>query len=945
MNTQTPMMQQYLEIKARYPDALLLYRMGDFYELFMEDAVIASKVLEIALTSRDKQAENPIPMCGVPYHAAENYLSRLIDAGYKVAVCDQVEDPRKAKGLVRREVTRVITPGLVLDSRNLEADRPNYLAAVVSRADGRFHGLSYLDISTADFRAVEVDTEEILLEELLRISPRELLLEDGAQPLWLNRVLQALPLLRITRLDGVEFDERRARERLLRQLKVHSLDGFGIEGMPLGIQAAGAILAYLEANLLGTCEHIRKLVPYRRADYMVLDESTVRNLEIFQSNTSQGKKGSLLGVLDRTKTPMGARKLQNWLRYPLLDLRRIQARQQATAELVEQVSLRSQILQELDRMGDVERLNGRNSAGISTPRDTVALKRSLQILPRIGELLLQWHSRPHLCLHGSSLALSHENSGSVGNGSPPAGSTGAAGAEPTSREDRLLCDLAIHWDPLSDLADWIEKTLVDPPPAVAASGGIIRPGVHPELDHYVSISRNAKSWMAEYEAVERQRTGIGSLKVRYNKIFGYYIEVSKANLASVPDNYHRKQTLVNAERYITEELKKFETEILEADEKRLELEDRIFDELRRSIAAQSPRISAMAERVATLDCLATLADVASRSNYCRPRLDHGDELFIREGRHPVIEHFIQDGSFVPNDLTMDDKSQQVLIITGPNMSGKSTILRQTALLVLMAQIGSFVPASEARIGVVDRIFTRIGASDDLVRGRSTFMVEMQETANILHQATSRSLVILDEIGRGTSTFDGLSIAWAVAECLHDFENRGIKTLFATHYHELTELGHTRSRVKNYNVAVKEWQGEILFFHKLIPGAANRSYGIQVAQLAGMPEKVTRRARVILGRLERGESSPVRGVVAAPRRNRSHGDSVPEVGLQLHMFSSSLEWLREEIQSLDPNRLTPMAALQKLFEIKERMNASGPAFRAHPADPEPPGGIPATGVEP
>ncbi len=946
MNTRTPMMQQYLEMKARHPDALLLYRMGDFYELFMEDAVLASKVLEIALTSRDKQAENPVPMCGVPYHAAENYISRLIEAGHKVAVCDQVEDPKKAKGLVRREITRVITPGLLLESRNLDAAQPNYLAAVASHAKGKSYGLSYLDVSTGDFRAVEVETEETLLEELLRISPKELLLDQSSRPSWLDRALQILPM-RITRLDSADFDERRGYERLLRRLKVHSLDGFGMEAMRWAIRAAGAVLAYLEANLLGACEHIGRLIPYRRADYMVLDESTVRNLEIFQSSNSPGNKTSLLGVLDRTRTPMGARKLHHWLRYPLLDLPRIRARQQAVAELVEQTSLRGQILAELDRMGDMERLNGRNSAGMSSPRDLVALKRCLQVLPAIGELLSRRHSLPHLCRHSSAPGIEGQTGAAEGTppGRSPRPDLETPGEESSPSDGRILCELALHWDPLQDVADRIEEILTDPPPASMASGGIIRPGVDAQLDHLVRISRDAKSWMAEYEALERQRTGISSLKVRYNKVFGYYLEVSRSNLAAVPDNYVRKQTLVNAERFVTEELKKFETEILEADEKRQEIEERLFGELCRAVASQSSRINAMAERTARLDCLATLADLASKGNYCCPQLDHGDRIFIREGRHPVIEHCIPDGTFVPNDLVLDHEERQVLIITGPNMSGKSTILRQAALIVLMAQIGSFVPAAEARIGIVDRIFTRIGASDDLARGRSTFMVEMQETANILHQATSRSLVILDEIGRGTSTFDGLSIAWAVAECLHDFENTGIKTLFATHYHELTELSRTRARVKNYNVAVKEWQGEILFFHKLLPGAANRSYGIQVAQLAGMPGGVTRRAKEILTQLERGETSLMRERPAAAKGGASRRNAPTPVGRQLHMFDSSLEWLREQILSLDPDHLTPMAALQKLVEMRERIvSLTGSRFRPRQSALDADGVITSTGAK-
>ncbi|MCE5245154.1 MAG: DNA mismatch repair protein MutS [Syntrophobacteraceae bacterium] len=875
MDKPTPMMQQYLEVKEQYPDALLLYRMGDFYELFMEDALAASKILEIALTSRDKQAENPIPMCGVPYHAAEGYIAKLVAAGIKVAVCDQMEDPRKAKGLVRREVTRVITPGLILDTQNLTAKQPNYLAAVSHSPRTNAFGLAYLDISTADFRVVELESQDVLLEELLRVSPKEILIpEDGEDP-WVAQMQNIRPFT-LTPLPWDSFDRKRSEERLLELFHTHSLAGYGVDGMDHGIRAAGAILAYMQANLLGSCSHIKRLLPYSRSEYMTIDDATVRNLDIFLSSSFQGRRGSLLDILDRTGTAMGGRRLRHWLRYPLLDLERILSRQEAVAELAADASLRSEIIEGLGTVGDIERLNGRNCAGASNPRDLVALKKSLQALP------------------GLRVSLSPCTS-------------------------RVLSELCGSWDDLADVTADIEAVLVDPAPLNTSSGGIIREGVHPDLDRYIHLSRDARSWMADYETRERQNTGISSLKVRYNKVFGYYIEVSKSNLGSVPPEYFRKQTLVNAERFITEELKTFETQVLEADEKRLELEQQIFAGLQRTVAAESSRIQAMAEKIADLDCFAALAETASRNDYCRPEMDAGDSLHISSGRHPVIEHFLKDGGFVPNDLDMDMESQQVLVITGPNMAGKSTILRQAALIVLMAQIGSFVPASEARIGVVDRIFTRVGASDDLARGRSTFMVEMQETANILHQATARSLIVLDEIGRGTSTFDGLSIAWAVAEFLHDFKGVGIKTLFATHYHELTELSRTRERVKNFNVAIKEWQNDIIFFHKLVPGGTNRSYGIQVAQLAGLPERVTDRAREILSQLESGSSTPAIRPEPASRRSRTIRDR--DAGVQLTLFRPSLEWLRDQILALDLDRITPLAALQTFYALKEKFNGT------------------------
>jgi DNA mismatch repair protein MutS len=878
MNKTTPMMKQYLDVKAQFPDTLLLFRMGDFYEIFMEDAETAASVLEIALTSRDRNAENPIPMCGVPYHAAENYISRLISAGYKVAICDQVEDPKKAKGLVKREVTRVITPGLVMESQNLADKQPNYLAAVASR-NGR-HGLAFLDVSTGEFKAVEAESEEALLDELLRVRPRELLLPDGEEPPWRDRLFQWLEVT-LTPLEIEHFDGRRARERLTRHFQVHSLESFGVDGMDTAVRAAGAILAYAHANRLESAGHVHRLLPYHRSDYMVLDEATVRNLDIFYSAAFQGRRGTLWSVLDRTVTAMGGRKLQHWLRYPLLDLGRIQMRQECVAELVEKPAEREDLRARLDSVLDVERLIGRVGVGSANARDLVALGKSLQALPGIGAMLGRLSSR-------------------------------------------RFRDLVSAWDDLADTAERIVRTLVDDPPLALGSGVTVREGVDPELDETLRLSRDAKGWMAEYEAQERKATGINNLKVRYNKVFGYFIEVSKSNLGAVPDRYIRKQTLVNAERFFTEELKEFETKVLEADEKRHELESRIFAELREYVSGEGLRVQSMADSVAETDALASLAELAARSDYCRPTLDHGQRIRIREGRHPVIESFLSAGDFVANDLDLDDRERQVLIVTGPNMAGKSTILRQAALIVLLAQIGGFVPAAEAHVGIVDRIFTRVGASDDLVRGRSTFMVEMQEAANILHQATSKSLVILDEIGRGTSTFDGMSIAWAVAEHLHNYQGKGVKTLFATHYHELTELARELPRVKNYSVAVKEWAKEIIFFHKMVEGASNRSYGIQVARLAGLPSSVLDRAEAILKLLEAGSHGLVpearttdqRPFQAPSKKRRKSGEK--RAGLQLPVFEPSLEWLREQILSLDLDRLTPIKALQTLYVLQERL---------------------------
>jgi DNA mismatch repair protein MutS len=884
MNDLTPMMRQYLEIKSKYPESLLLYRMGDFYEMFMEDALTASRVLDIALTSRDRQAQNPVPMCGVPYHAAESYIAKLVSAGYKIAICDQVEDPRKAKGLVRREVTRVLTPGLIVDNQNLTSNQPNYLAAVYESGRGKPIGLAFLDISTAEFRVTELDSEESLLEELFRISPKEILLpargdSASAQPgssgtlaEW-TKLVQSRIDTAFTHVEEVHFDRRRAQERLTSHFRVHSLEGFGIGEMDAAIQAAGAVMAYVHENLFGACEHIETVIPFSRSEFMVLDEATVRNLEIFYSASFQGRKGSLIDVVDRTRTAMGGRRLQQWLRYPLLDLDEIDRRQSAIAELVASGDLRTAVLDLLEGINDVERLNARNSTGVSSPRDLIGLKKSLQTLPRLGQTVAACQSA-------------------------------------------LLSSTASEWDNLDDLADHLQAALCDPPPATLSNGGAINSGFHPELDRYIRLSRDAKGWMAEYEALQRRETGIPSLKVRFNKVFGYYIEISRSNLSSVPDNYFRKQTLVNAERFITEELKEFEVQVLEADEKRLELEEQLFAELRQAVSRESGRIQKMAETIANLDCLSSLAEVASKYDYCRPDVDSSDSVHIRNGRHPVIERFLPEGGFVPNDLDLDQENQQVIIVTGPNMAGKSTILRQAALIVLLAQIGSFVPASEARIGIVDRIFTRVGASDDLARGRSTFMVEMQETANILHQATPQSLIILDEIGRGTSTFDGMSIAWAVAEFLHDLQGKGVKTLFATHYHELTELARNRSRVKNFNVAIREWRQEILFFHKLTPGSSSKSYGIQVARLAGLPHEITDRAREILAQLEGGTSSTDGPSVKAKGYVSSNQEVEP--GVQLPLFGKAPDWVKSKIMELDPDAMTPLSALQTLHSLREEI---------------------------
>jgi DNA mismatch repair protein MutS len=862
MSKVTPMIEQYLRVKEQHRDAILFYRMGDFYEMFFEDAVVAARELEITLTSRDKQAEDPVPMCGVPHHAADTYIVRLLDKGYRVAVCDQVEDPRAAKGLVRREVVRVVTPGTTLGS--LDGKSPSYLAATCR--DGDAWGLAFLDLSTGDFRMTQMDGMPRLLEELGRVEARELLVEqdqDRTENWWRQRVSAAT----VQMMTGDSFGLGKAERRLLDQFQVVSLEGLGVRDMPLAVRAAGAILDYVQQTQFQKAEHIRRLLPYRRSDYMIVDEVTARHLEILRSSYGGSRKGTLLDLLDLTVTAMGARLLRHWVLYPLLEPEGINRRQDAIACLREHEAIRAQVRHELEKVYDLERLTGRVAMGSANPRDLGALRRSLESLPRLKHLL------GHL-------------------------------------EDNVISQLGDRLDPLGDVARILQEALVDNPPLTLIEGGVFRSGYSDELDQLLTLSRDAKKWIARLEAAERQKTGIASLKVGYNRVFGYYLEVSKANLGLVPDRYVRRQTLVNAERYITEELRDYETQVVTAEERRIRLEEDLFRQLRLEVAEQGHRIQASAAVVAELDVLGTLAEVANRRNYCRPVVDDGPNVSIEEGRHPTVEASLPRGTYVPNDIQLDNESRQVIIITGPNMSGKSTILRQVALIVLMAQMGMPVPATSARIGIVDRIFTRVGASDELTRGRSTFMVEMQETAHILHQATPRSLVILDEIGRGTSTFDGLSIARAVAEYLHDWQGVGMKTVFATHYHELTDLAGTRPRVKNMNVAVKEWGEQVIFLHRLLEGGTNRSYGIHVARLAGLPEWVVERAREILQELERGNTD----AEGLPRLARSVRRPKSE-SYQLGLFHARDRQLSQRLEELDLERLTPLQALNELAKLK------------------------------
>jgi DNA mismatch repair protein MutS len=828
----TPMLRQYLDLKARYADALLLFQMGDFFELFFEDAEQAARTLNIALTSRSRAGEDRIPMAGFPIHAADAYMNRLLEAGFKVVVCEQVEDPAQAKGLVRREVTRIITRGTLADPAALEARSENYLAAVAF--DKGTWGLAYLSLSTGEFCLTTGVGADSLGDELWRLKPAELIVPEEAGGPMLGAALQLFPEPPAVRtLQAFAFDRRTARRELGHALGTLFLDGFGVGDDHLGVAAAGAILRYLKDSQNVLLAHLDRITPYSRDDYLGMDEATLRHLEIFENWRTGGRAGSLLEVLDATITPMGARQLGRWLRFPLKDLGKIEARLDAVHFFKDNSLLRQRWRQSLKGLGDLERLTARLGLGQASPREVAALRHVLVRLPTLREML--------------------------------------TGALPV-----LAAQTAGELEDLSDLHDLIDRALVDDPPPTLAAGGLIREGYYPELDELIILARDGKNYIARLEEAERRRTGIASLKVRYNKVFGYYIEISKANLHLAPQDYIRKQTLVNAERFITADLKEYEARVLGAEEARLKRETELFQELRQRLGEQAPRLKKVALALARLDAWAALAEVAALSQYCRPRVVEEPRLTIVQGRHPVIERFLPAGSFVPNDVYLDEASQ-VLIVTGPNMSGKSTILRQVALTVLLAQIGSFVPAQEAVVGLTDRIFSRVGAVDDIGRGQSTFLVEMHETARILHQATPKSLVILDEIGRGTSTFDGLSLAWAVAEHLHDLDGAGVKTLFATHYQELTELARLKPRVKNVQVLVTEADGTIVFLHQLAPGAASKSYGIQVARLAGVPQEVIDRAAEVLENLETGSLDPM-GLPKLARHRRRTGREIAQLGL-------------------------------------------------------------------
>ncbi len=873
----TPMMEQYMRFKEEHADAILLFRMGDFYETFYEDAKEASQLLGLTLTARNNGRAEDIPLAGIPYHALDTYLARLIKAGRKVAICEQMEPPQKGKQIVRREVVQVVSPGTVLTDNLLDQKRNNYLVGLYVE-EGRV-GLATTDLSTGAFRALERDEDE-LWETLERIGPAEILTPESWAEAHEAACRERLPGVLVTRQEDWYFGYTYAYDALLEHFRVSSLKGFGCEDLKAGICAAGGVLCYLRQNQKGAISHITRLAREHTGSYMTLDLVTQRNLELVTSLQEGRREGTLTSALDCTCSALGARCLRVWLAQPLLDIARIEARLDAVEELVRSPSQREAVRSVLRGVGDLERLMSRICCGRATPRDLVGLKLSLEAVPPLREALGE--------VSADLLARAREK------GMPD----------------------------LSELADLIDRTIEDEPPVVLSEGGIIRPGYHAELDELRDVASGGRSWVADLQTQERERTGITSLKVGYNRAFGYYIEVTRANLDKAPEDYIRKQTLVNAERFITPELKEWEAKILGADERAKELEKELFHRLREEVAGWVEPVQRTAQTVGVVDVLATLAEVAASSDYVRPAVDESTVIEIREGRHPVVERLLPSGKFVPNDVFLDGDEEQILIITGPNMAGKSTVLRQVGLIALLAQVGSFVPVRSARVGVVDRIFTRVGASDNLARGESTFLVEMNEAANILNNATPKSLVLLDEIGRGTSTFDGLSIAWAMTEYLHNSSGIRPRTLFATHYHELTELEELLPRVKNYSVAVRKTGDTVVFLHRLVPGGCDHSYGIEVAQLAGMPPELIARAKEVLGRLEQNDLTLTQSAARLSRKRKGLSDDE-----QINLFASQQapeppeHPVLDELRGVDVERTTPLEALAKLDALKRQVESS------------------------
>ena len=863
---QTPLMAQFFKIKEANPDTILLFRVGDFFETFDEDAKTASKILGITLTKRSNGAAGEVPLAGFPHHAIDTYLPKLIRAGFRVAVCEQMENPKFAKGIVKREVVEVVTPGVTLSDKLLDHKKNNYLLAFYIKNE--IAGISFADISTGEFYAYEV-IESDLPQQIESINPSEVLIQKKDKDYLIPLINKISSSVCVTKIDDWIFNYEYANELLLMQFKTVNLKGFGVDHLNEGIIAGGVILSYLQETQKSNLAHLNSISLYSYSDYMILDASTRRNLEITFTMQDGGREGSLVSILDKTNTAMGGRLMKKWVSRPLRDKESIEKRQDSVEELLKEKSVREKLITELKEIGDLERIIARISTGRANPREVVALKSSLKKIPSIIELLKK--------LKVQTLSSIKEN-----------------------------------LNPLEELVNKIQSSIIDFPPASINDGGIIRSGHSEELDELRDIEFHGKDWIAKLQKTEREKTGIPSLKVNYNRVFGYYIEISNVHKNKIPESYVRKQTLVNSERYITPELKEYEDKILTAEEKIFELESQLFNEVRLMAASEVSAIQQNAKNIAMLDCFISFAVCAETYKYIKPKISDDTRLNIIKGRHPVVEQILPPGDkFTPNDCAMDNDNCQIVILTGPNMAGKSVFLRQAGLIVLMAQMGSFIPAESAEIGIVDRVFTRVGASDNIAAGESTFLVEMQEAANILNNATPKSLILLDEIGRGTSTFDGISIAWAITEYIHENEDVAAKTIFATHYHELNEMAEIYPRIKNYKVEVREYDDKVIFLHKVNPGRADHSYGIQVGQMAGLPKFVTNRAKEVLTNLESKELTPYE-VKKEKLKNLNKIDN------QMNMFEFKDDKLRDELRDLEIDKITPVEALNKLNELKKKV---------------------------
>lgn len=875
----TPMMQQYLDIHSQVKDAILFFRLGDFYEMFFDDAILASKQLEITLTGRDCGLEERAPMCGVPYHSAENYIAKLIEKGHKVAICDQVEDPSEAKGIVRREITRIISPGTIIDGQVLDDNKNNYLLCIYYE-DNNF-GLAITDVSTGEFLVSEIKQDNAingLINEIGKLNPSEIIVNSNLyKEETLRNLIENKFDIKVNPYPNKYFNYKSSQIKIKEQFQVYSLTAIDLDEHIMAVNASGALLKYLEETQKNALSHINQIVRYNVDEYMLLDLSTRKNLELTETIRGKEKKGSLLWILDKTITSMGGRLLRQWVEQPLLKKEDIQKRLDSVEEIYGDIVLRKEIEDLLKKVYDIQRLITRVSYGNANARDLLSLKQSISILPSLKKVLSKCRSP-------------------------------------------LLKQVYQESDVLEDVHSLIENGIIENPPQIIREGNIIKDGFHKEVDEYRNAAKLGKEWIAKLEYKEKKQTGIKSLKIGFNKVFGYYIEITKSNIHLVPDYFIRKQTLANSERYFTPELKEIESKIMGAEDKVVKLEYEIFNDIRGKILSQIMRIQFAAKNIALVDVLWSLATIAYENHYIKPEMKSTDEIYIEDSRHPVVEDMMFYNKFVPNDCTLDCKDNRTMIITGPNMAGKSTYMRQVALIVLMAQLGSFVPAKKAQIGIVDRIFTRVGASDDLASGQSTFMVEMSEVSNILKNASSKSLVILDEIGRGTSTFDGLSIAWAVIEYICDTKNIGCKTLFATHYHELTVLEDQLPGIKNYSIAVKEHNDDIIFLREIIPGSANQSYGIEVAKLAGLPNKVINRSKEILEQLENSEN------VKTIDKKEVQPDNIKEEAIvnsdennNLTLFNYKNQEVIENIKSLRLEKMTPMEVMNYIYDLQQKLD--------------------------